>query len=106
MDRQGTTSIRRTKKETHNGTSDGSLQPHCADQDRDRRTEICLLWYTVTARRRGEMETSGLQIENHARRQMQLGHPRQRIIGNNPGLQGMEEIRKRKPKAYSSVHRP
>src|ERR1700760_4432360 len=68
MDRQGTTRIRRTKKETHNSTSYGSLQPPSSHQDRNRRIKIRLFWYPITAVRRWKMETSGLPIKDDARR--------------------------------------
>src|SRR6201995_3914941 len=77
MDRQGTARIRRTKKETHNGTSYGPLQPCGTNQDRNRRIKIHLFWYPVTTVRRRKMETSGLPIKDDARRRMQLRHPRQ-----------------------------
>src|ERR1700761_4823548 len=70
MDRQGTASIRRTTKETHNSTSNGPLQPYGSNQDRNRRINIRLFWYPITTVRRWKMETSGLPIKDDARRRM------------------------------------
>ena len=68
MDRQGTTRIRRITKKTHNCTVYGLLEPCGTNQDRNRRIEICLLWYPVATMRRWKVEFSGLPIEDYARR--------------------------------------
>ena len=68
MDRQRTTSIRQTKKETHDGSRYGSFQPQRTNQRLNRHIEICLLGHPGTTMRRREMETSGLPIEDYARR--------------------------------------
>ena len=106
MGRQRAKSIRRTQNEAHYVTSTGTLQTWVTNKTRNRCLEICVLRNPITAMRRREMETSGLLIKNNARRQMQLRHPRQGIIGHNSSTQGMETIHQRKPDTNPSSYRP
>ena len=73
---KGTTSIRQTQKKTHNNTGYGLLQSQGTDQTRNRHFEIYLLRNSITIVWRQEMETSGLRIQNNARRRMQLRYTR------------------------------
>jgi len=76
MGRQGTTSIRRVKDNTHHGTSTGLLRPPGTDQNRNGRLKIRLFRHTITAMPRRKMETSCIPIQDDVRPRMQLRHTR------------------------------
>jgi len=74
MGRQGTTSIRRVKDETHHGTSTGLLRPPRTEQNRNGRLQIRLFRYTITPMPGRKIGTSCIPIQDDVGRRMQLRH--------------------------------
>ena len=106
MGGEGTTSIRRTQKETDHNTGYGTLRPKSANQTQDRHFKVYLFRNPITIIRGWAMEPSGLPIKDNAGHRMQLRYTRQRTISDNPGFHGMEMIPQRKPETITGLHGP
>ena len=106
MEGKGTTSVRRTQKETQNNTGHGRLQARSANQTRDSVIEIGPFRNLITTMWGQEMQTSGLLIQDKAGCWMQLLYARQRTISDNPDVQRMETIPWRKSETRTGPHGP